>query len=231
MNVYSALLSSGYHWQVPVIAIYWPSFPSIGESDPRSSIQGRTLQCHVNCNVRFYSFSTWPPKSNKIKMSRARVKYICQNAIHLISHFGCVEFGNLMLFIVWPLVPAYTGKGTGSAGLYSGMCWGRSWLFAVWLKNTLLRLRTEMFFHHHNCPDSLLEMIYSSSYGGQGEENFSDGKTLLPPPPALWDPAALVSDLWGWLQSGRIGPCTLQSFSGVTLDYFFPWVKVAIFFT
>lgn len=32
-------------------------------------------------------------------MSCARVKYMCQNAIHLISRFGCVEFGNLMLLL------------------------------------------------------------------------------------------------------------------------------------
>lgn len=145
MNVYSALLSSGYQWQVPVIAIYRPSFPSIGENYPLSSIRGRTLQCHINCNVCCYSFSTWPPKSNKIKMSRARVKYICQNAIHLISRFGCVEFGNLMPFIVWPLVPAHTGKGTESAWVYSRLCWERSWFFPVWLKNTLLCLKRKCF--------------------------------------------------------------------------------------
>lgn len=145
MNVYSALLSSGYQWQVPVIAIYWPSFASIRENYPRSSIQGRTLQRHVNSNVCFYPFSTWPPKSNKIKISCARVKYICQNAIHLISRFGCVEFGNIMLFILWPLVPAYTGKGTESAWVYSGLCWEKSWLFAMWLKNTLLRLTLKCF--------------------------------------------------------------------------------------
>lgn len=169
MNVYSALLSSGYQWQVPVIAIYWPPFPSTGENYPRSSIQGRTLQCRVNCNVCFYSFSTWPPKSNKIKMSRARVKYICQNAIHLISCFGCVGFGNLMLFIVWALAAACPGKGTGSVCAHSGSCWERSWLFAVWLKNTLLRLSLKCFSIATIAPT--LYWKSRSLDAGQGEKN------------------------------------------------------------
>lgn len=143
-----------------------------GRNYPRSSIQGRTLQCRVNCNVCFYLFSTRPPKSNKIKMSHARVRYICQNAIHLISCFGCIEFGNLMLFIVWPLVPAYTGKGTESAWVYSRLCRERSSLFAVWLKNTLLHLRPKCFSIATTAL-SLLEVIYGFLHGGQGEETFT----------------------------------------------------------
>lgn len=99
-----------------VTAIHWLCFPSWRRELSSPGIQGRTL--YANRNPCFHSLSTRPPQSNKGKMSGGRVRQMCQDVIHLISCSGCAEFGNSKLFPVWPLVPAWAGKGAGSAWMH-----------------------------------------------------------------------------------------------------------------